>query len=67
MQAVHNTKCYLSLDKHIYVPSSINHKVAQGRIQRLKKGGAHIEWGWCGHAARAARGIFLCERIRIAF
>ena len=21
-------------------------------------GGAHIEWSWCGHAARAARGIF---------
>ena len=31
----------------------------QGRIQRLKKGGAYIEWGWYGHAARAARGIFL--------
>ena len=30
----------------------------QGRIQRLKKGGAHIEWGCYGHAARAARGIF---------
>ena len=21
-------------------------------------GGAHIQWGWCGHAARAAREIF---------
>ena len=27
------------------------------------EGRAHIEWVWCGHAARAARRIFLCERI----
>ena len=33
----------------------------QGRIQTLKKGGAYIEWGWCGHAARAAGAVF-CAR-----
>ena len=24
-----------------------------------ERGGAHIEWGWCGDAAHAAPGIFL--------
>ena len=37
--------------------------VKQGRIQRLKKGGAHIECFWCGHAARAARGFLFSARI----
>ena len=42
----------------------------QGRIQRLKKGGAHIKWGWCGHAARAVCEIFFfffLQTQRLAF
>ena len=35
--------------------------ISRGWIQQLKKGrGAHIEWGWCGHAAHA---VFFCVRI----
>ena len=30
----------------------------EGADPEVEEGGAHIEWGWCGHAARAARGIF---------
>ena len=36
----------------------------QGRIQRLKKEGAHIEWGWPMRRAQRAD-FFLCERITI--
>ena len=32
-------------------PSVFTAIISQGRIQRLKKGGAHIEWCWCGQAA----------------
>ena len=28
----------------------------------MKKGGAYTEWGWCGHAARAASAV-CCARI----
>ena len=40
-------------------PSSLTTgEPSTGADPEVEEGGAHIEWGRCGHAARAARGIF---------
>ena len=41
----------------------LGHHYITGADPEVEEGGAHIEWIWCSHAARAARRIFLCERI----
>ena len=38
-------------------------KYRTGADPEVEEGGAYIEWGWYGHAARAARGIFFVANV----
>ena len=52
--------CLNSIPNGIVILGLSRIMISQGWIQKLKKGGgAHIEWGLCGHAAHAV----FCARI----
>ena len=41
-----------------YIAPHIDCTGADPEVEEGGGGRAHIQWGWCGHAERAARGIF---------